>query len=57
MPDNHTGPDKEVHIEKDDARGGSSPGIVRYVLIFSTLLAIIAMGLVWIIPALSGAAQ
>lgn len=48
--------DKEgrVHIEDDEARGGSTPGIVRYVLAISLLLAVIAMSVVWIIPALTG---
>lgn len=47
----------EIHIEDDDARGGSTPGVLRYVLIFSTALAIIAMTLVWVIPALTGTAE
>ncbi len=41
------------HIATDDARGGSTQHIVRYVLAFSLLLAIVAMSAVWIIPALS----
>lgn len=43
-----------VHIEDDDARGASTPGIVRYVLGISLLLAVIAMSAVWIFPALFG---
>ena len=46
--------DGAIHIEDDDARGASTPGILRYVLAFSLLFAVIAMSLVWIIPALYG---
>ncbi len=38
---------EEVHIETDEARGGSTPHIVRYVLAISLLLAIVAMTVVW----------
>lgn len=44
---------KEVHLDTDEARGGSTPGIARYVLGISVLLAIVAMTFVWIIPAMS----
>lgn len=37
----------EVHIETEEARSGSTPHIVRYVLIFGTLLAIIALSIIW----------
>ncbi|MGB3710269.1 MAG: hypothetical protein WA985_01115 [Erythrobacter sp.] len=57
MAHEQRGPDDEIHIEDDDARAASSPGILRYVLLFSTALAVIAMTLVWIIPALTGAAE
>jgi hypothetical protein len=43
-----------VHIGDDDARGASSPGIVRYVLAISLLLAIVALSLVWMWPYLTG---
>lgn len=46
--------DEAIHIEDDDARAASSPGILRYVLGISLLLAIVAMSAVWIIPALWG---
>ena len=46
--------DNAIHIEDDDARGASTPGILRYVLAISLLLAVVAMSLVWIIPALYG---
>ncbi len=38
---------EEVHIETNEARGGSTPHIVRYVLLISLLLAIIAMSVIW----------
>lgn len=61
MTEHKNGPDdrddREIHIEDDDARAASSPGIVRYVLLFSMALAVIAMTLVWIIPALTGTAD
>lgn len=43
--------DEEIHIDTDDARGASTPGVMRYVLGISLLLAIAALSLVWIIPA------
>ena len=56
MADNDTltQDDGAIHIEDDDARGAATPGILRYVLAISLLLAVIAMSLVWIIPALYG---
>ena len=44
----------ETRIEDDAARAASTPGILRYILGISLLLAIIAMSAVWIIPALWG---
>ncbi|WEK47931.1 MAG: hypothetical protein P0Y56_06440 [Candidatus Andeanibacterium colombiense] len=38
----------EVHLETDEARGGSTPHIVRYVLAVSLALAIIALAGVWL---------
>ena len=43
----------EIHIETDEARGGSSSHVVRYVLIISVVLAIAALSLIWITGALS----
>ena len=43
----------EVHIETNEARGGSTPHIVRYVLIISLLLAVGALSLIWITKAAS----
>lgn len=42
---------EEIHVETEDARGGSTPGVMRYVLGISLLLAIVLLSLVWIIPA------
>jgi hypothetical protein len=44
--------DKGIHIEDDDARAGETPGVMRWVLGISMLLAVIAMTLVWVIPAM-----
>lgn len=43
----------EVHIDEDEARGGSTPHIVRYVLGISLALAIVALSAIWITGALS----
>ena len=43
----------EIHRESDQARAGSTPHIVRYVLLFSTILAIGALSAIWITGALS----
>lgn len=43
----------EVHVETDEARSGSTPHIVRYVLAISLFLAIAALSLIWITGALS----
>ena len=45
----------EVHVNTSEARGGSTPHIVRYILAISLLLAIAAMSLIWITGALSSA--
>jgi hypothetical protein len=39
----------EIHITTDEARGGSTPHIVRYVLGISLFLVIIAFSAVWLI--------
>ncbi|MCT2398025.1 hypothetical protein [Novosphingobium mangrovi (ex Huang et al. 2023)] len=44
---------EEIHLDSDEARGGSTPNIVRYVLIASLLLAILAMSAIWITRAIS----
>ncbi len=38
----------ETHVDTNEARAGSTPHIVRYVLIISILLAIVAMSAIWI---------
>lgn len=43
----------EVHLDDDEARGGSTPQILRYILITSLTLAILAMSTIWIARALS----
>ena len=42
--ENHNG---EMHVETDSARGGSTPNIVRWVLGFSLLAAIILLSAIW----------
>jgi hypothetical protein len=44
---------EEVHIETTEARGGSTPHIVRYVLVISLLLAIGALTLIWVTGAVT----
>ena len=44
---------REVHLEEDEARAGSTPRIVRYVLLISLALAVIALSAIWITGALS----
>jgi hypothetical protein len=43
----------EIHIETDEARGGSTPSIVRWILLGSLLLAIVLLSITWITGALS----
>lgn len=47
--------ENEVHLDADEARGGSTPNIVRYVLLFSLALAVLALSAIWIGRALSEA--
>ncbi|MXP08593.1 hypothetical protein [Pseudoblastomonas halimionae] len=39
--------DKEIHIETDEVRGGQSSGVVRWVLLIGTLVAIVLLSIVW----------
>jgi len=39
-------PEQEQHIDAQDARAGSTPHVVRYVLIISLVLAVVAMAFV-----------
>ena len=43
----------ELHAETDGARAGSTPNIVRWVLILGLLLAIVLLSITWITGALS----
>jgi hypothetical protein len=44
---------EEIHLDKEEARAGSTPGIARYVLLVSTALAAIALSVIWITGALT----
>jgi hypothetical protein len=44
----------KVHVSSDEARSGSTPHIVRYVLLVSLFLAIAALSAIWILGALDG---
>ena len=44
--------DGHVHIDEQDASGGSKEGVVRWVLAGGLLLAIILLSITWIVPAL-----
>ncbi|MET1754266.1 hypothetical protein ABVV53_02140 [Novosphingobium sp. RD2P27] len=44
---------REVHIERNDARAGSTPHIVRYVLLIGLGLAIVALTVVWVTGAMN----
>lgn len=44
----------ETHIKTEDVRAGETSGRVRYILGIGLALAVIAMSVLWIIPALSG---
>jgi hypothetical protein len=41
----------EVHLSEEEGRGGSTPGIVRYILIISLALAIGALSAIWMVGA------
>ncbi|WP_423140890.1 hypothetical protein ACOYW6_08455 [Parablastomonas sp. CN1-191] len=43
----------EVHVDDTEASGGSTPHIVRYVLVISLFLAIAALTLIWVTGALT----
>ena len=44
---------REIHIDEEDASGGSKEGVVRWILGIGLLLAIVFLSLIWIIPALT----
>lgn len=39
---------EEVHLDDDEARSGSTPNVVRWMLVFGLLLAVVAMSAIWI---------
>ena len=43
----------EVHVTTEEASGGTTPHIVRYVLVISLVLAVAALSLIWIFGAVS----
>jgi hypothetical protein len=47
----------ELHAETDGARAGSTPHIVRWVLLIGLLLAIVLLSITWITGALSMSAR
>ena len=38
---------EEIHIDTTEASGGSKEGVVRYILLIGTVLAIVALTIVW----------
>lgn len=44
---------EEVHVEVEEARAGNTPNVVRYVLLVSLTLAIVALSAIWITGALT----
>ncbi len=38
----------EVHLDEDEARSGATPHVVRWVLIFGLIFAVLAMSAIWI---------
>lgn len=49
-------PDRRTHIEENDAKAGSNEGVVRWVLLISLGLAIVAMTIIWVTGALNESA-
>lgn len=49
MPD----PDRQTRIDQTDAKGGSREGVVRWVLLISLSLTIIALTVIWVTGALT----
>ena len=43
----------EAHVTTTEARSGSTPHIVRYILVISLFLAIVAMTIIWVTGALT----
>ena len=45
---------EETHLDEDEASGGIKGQGVRWVLGIGLVLAILAMSLIWIVPAIAG---
>ncbi|MBA4765365.1 MAG: hypothetical protein H2048_07780 [Erythrobacter sp.] len=45
--------DGHVHLDEQEASGGSKEGVVRWVLLGGLVLAVILLSIVWIIPAMT----
>ena len=43
----------EVHVDTNEARGGSESNVVRYVLIISVILAVVLLSIIWMTGALT----
>lgn len=43
----------EIHIDDEEASGGSKEGVVRWVLLISLLAAIIILSIIWMTGALT----
>ncbi|MDE2563421.1 MAG: hypothetical protein KGL48_14355 [Sphingomonadales bacterium] len=43
----------EIHVTSEEARGGATPFVMRYVLVLSTALAAALMTIVWVAGAWS----
>lgn len=41
------GDESQVHIETDKVRGGTTPGVVRWMLLIGLSVTIIGMALIW----------
>lgn len=44
---------EEVHVETDEVRGGSTPHVVRWILVISLVAVIVLLSAVWIFGAAS----
>lgn len=44
---------ESTHLSEEEASGGSKDGVVRWVLVIGTLLAIVALSIIWITGAAS----
>jgi len=43
----------EIHIDRNEARAGSTPGVVRYILLISLVLVIVAFAVIVMTGALN----